>query len=147
MIVTLPDGAVVLAHGRLDLVPVERPTPPVFALYLDERWRDDPDVTWPRTMVDWPDFGVPADEAALFAAIEDLHDRARAGDTVELACYGGIGRTGTVLSCLVVAAGVADPDDAVAWVRAQYHQSAVETAEQEQLVARFAAHRAAPSAE
>jgi len=47
----------------------------------------------------------------------------------------------------VVAAGVADPDDAVAWVRARYHQSAVETAEQEQLVARFAAHRAAPSAE
>ena len=141
MIVALPDGAVVLAHGRFDIVPVERPTDPQFALYLDERWRDDPVVAWPHVVVTWPDFGLPADEPALFDTIVDVHDRARAGALVEIACYGGIGRTGTVLSCFAVAAGITDGSDAVAWVREHYHPSAVETPEQEQLVARFAATR------
>jgi hypothetical protein len=36
-----------------------------------------------------------------------------------------------------VLAGV-PADEAVAWVRRHYHRSAVETAEQEQLIARFA---------
>ena len=141
MRVTLPDGAVVLAHGRLDLVPVERPGEPAFALYLDERWRDDRAVTWPHAVVDWPDFGLPTDEAAMFAAITDLHRRAEDGELVEVACYGGIGRTGTVLSCLTVVAGIQSADDAVAWVREQYHPSAVETPEQREMVARFAAAR------
>ena len=139
MIVTLPDGAVVLAHGRLDLVAVERPAAPEFALYLDERWRGDPEVTWPHVVVDWPDFQVPTDEAETFASIVDFQRRAREGQLVELACYGGIGRTGTVLSCLAVLAGITDSDDAVAWVHAHYHPSAVETREQTELVERFAA--------
>ena len=141
MQVTLPDGAMVLAHGRLDLVPVDRPGEPEFALYLDERWRDDPVVTWPHAVVDWPDFGVPTDEAGLFASIVDLHARAQAGVMVEIACYGGIGRTGTVHGCLTVVAGIQSADDAVAWVREQYHPSAVETPEQREMVARFAAAR------
>ena len=139
MIVTLPDGAVVLAHGRLDLVPVDRSVAPEFALYFDDRWRDVPEVTWPHVIVDWPDFQLPADDAATFASIVDLHRRACAGQLVELACYGGIGRTGTVLSCLTVLAGVTEPVDAVAWVREHYHPSAVETPEQQQLIARFEA--------
>jgi protein-tyrosine phosphatase len=72
----------------------------------------------------------------FFAAVVDLHRRARAGEVVEVACYGGIGRTGTALSCLAVLAGVS-PSEAVAWVRKHYHRLAVETAEQEQLIARF----------
>jgi rhodanese/phosphatase family protein len=145
--VTLPDGAVVLAHGRLDLVPADRPALPAFALYLDERWRDDPVVAWPHVVAEWPDFGLPADEAALFATIVDLHQRARAGAIVEIACYGGIGRTGTVLSCFAVAAGIDEAVAAVAWVRAHYHGSAVETKEQEALVERFAAYLAGSSGE
>jgi hypothetical protein len=135
--VTLPDGTVVLAHGRLDLVPSERPRAPDYALYLDERWDDDPEVTWPYRIIDWEDFGLPADEAEVFAAITDLRRRAQAGELVEVACYGGVGRTGTVLGCLAVLAGV-PPSGAVAWVRRQYHPWAVETTEQQQLIARFA---------
>lgn len=137
MEVTLPDGTVVLAHGRLDLVPSERPRAPDYALYLDERWDDDPEVTWPYRIIDWEDFGLPADEAEVFAAITDLRRRAQAGELVEVACYGGVGRTGTVLGCLAVLAGV-PPSGAVAWVRRQYHPWAVETTEQQQLIARFA---------
>jgi protein-tyrosine phosphatase len=137
MQVTLPDGTVVLAHGRLDLVPSDRPGQPDFAMYLDERWRDDAHVTWCHRMIGWPDFGLPTDEAEVFTAIVDLHQRARVGELVEIACYGGLGRTGTVLGCLAVLAGVS-PSAAVGWVRDHYHPSAVETLEQEQLIARFA---------
>ncbi len=137
MRVTLPEGTTVLARGRLDLVPATRPREPDFALYLDERWRDDHDVTWPFRVVTWADFGLPADEIATFSEIADLYGRARAGELVEVACYGGVGRTGTVVACLAILAGV-DPADAVGWVRSHYHPSAIETIEQEQLIARFA---------
>ncbi|HXQ19098.1 MAG TPA: protein-tyrosine phosphatase family protein [Acidimicrobiales bacterium] len=137
MEVTLPDGTLILAQGRLDLVSSTRPRAPDFALYLDHRWGDDPRVTWPCRVVAWADFGLPVDEPDTFSAIADLHRRARAGELVEVACYGGVGRTGTVLGCLTVLAGTA-PSAALAWVRAQYHPSAVETLDQEQLIARFA---------
>jgi Protein-tyrosine phosphatase len=140
--VLLPDGTTVLAQGRLDLVPSERPRNPDFAVYLDERWLYDPQVTWPFRVIGWKDFGLPADETETFQAIVDLHRRAEAGQLVEVACYGGVGRTGTVLSCLSVLAGL-PPGDAVIWVRNHYHPSAVQTLAQEQLVARFA--RALPS--
>ena len=143
MQLTLPDGTVVLAQGRLDLVPVERPRDPDFALYLDPRWDGDPQVTWPHRLIDWPDFGLPADETDVFAAIDDLHRRAGAAELVEVACYGGVGRTGTVLACLAVLGGVPAPE-AVGWVRTHYHPSAVETAEQERLIARFAQRSGRP---
>jgi protein-tyrosine phosphatase len=135
--VTLPDGTMVLARGRLDLVDSARPRNPDFALYLDGRWEDDSQVTWLHRLIDWPDMGLPVDEPDLFAAISDLYGRARDGDLVEVACYGGVGRTGTVLGCLTILAG-GPPEEAVAWVREQYHPLAVETVEQQQLIARFA---------
>lgn len=133
--VTLPDGTVVLAQGREG--PSERPRLPDFALYLDERWRDDPQVTWNCEIVDWPDFELPADETATFAAIVDLHRRVQEGELVEIACRGGLGRTGTVLACLAVLADDA-PSDPVRWVRENYRRGAIEGAKQERLVARFA---------
>jgi protein-tyrosine phosphatase len=45
-------------------------------------------------------------------------------------CLGGSGRTGTVIACMAVLAGL-PVEQAVAWVRAGYRPSAVETAEQE----------------
>jgi hypothetical protein len=135
--VRLPDGTEVMAQGRLDLVPSERPRQPDFALYLDSRWGDDPSVTWPHRLVDWPDFGLPIDEQAAFGDFSDLYCRARAGELVEVACYGGAGRTGTVLGCLAVLAGI-PASQSVAWVRRHYHPSAVETPEQVGLIERFA---------
>ena len=137
MEVRLSEGTVILAQGRLDLVPAERPRDPDFALYLDRRWDDDPAVTWPHRIIGWEDFGLPVDETDVFASIGDLYRRARTIELAEIACYGGVGRTGTVLGCLSILAGVA-PSEAVAWVRSHYHPSAVETEEQRQLIARFA---------
>src|SRR5690606_25182923 len=74
--------------------------------------------------VGWPAFGWPASPEDAVAALREAHARAAAG-RVEVACAGGIGRTGTALAVLAVLGGVA-PDDAVGWVRAHYHPRAVE---------------------
>jgi hypothetical protein len=94
---TLPDGTVILAQGRLDLVPSQRPREPDFAIYLDERWRNDPQVTWPFRIIGWEDFGLPVDEPEIFTAIVDLYRRARSGELVEVACHGGVGPTRSAL--------------------------------------------------
>jgi hypothetical protein len=104
-----------------------------FGLYLDPRWAP----TWPAALIDWPDFGLPPDGARAAAQIRAAFARAREGQLVEIGCIGGLGRTGTVLACMAVLAGV-DPPDAVAWVREHYRPEAVETPEQEHWVAWFA---------
>lgn len=104
-----------------------------FGLYMDARWAP----TWPAELVDWQDFGLPRDPATAAATIRDAFARARAGERVEVGCVGGLGRTGTVLACMAVLAGV-PAADAVGWVRRNYHVRAVETPEQEEFVLRFA---------
>ena len=69
---------------------------------------------------------MPTDQDDALAALAEAHRRAYAGERVEVACRGGVGRTGTALAALVVLDGLA-PDGAVAWVRAGYHRRAVET--------------------
>jgi protein-tyrosine phosphatase len=128
----LPDGTAVTAVSFLGDTPYDRDRPPVFGLYLDERW----DPPWPHEQVDWPDFGLPPDTARLRGALVDLLDRARAGDPVELGCLGGHGRTGTALACLAVLTG-APAGDAVDWVRAHYCSKAVETDGQREFVEAF----------
>lgn len=133
MEVVFPDGTVV--RGSSLASRDENATWRTFGLYLDERWRP----TWPAVVVAWEDFGLPQapDEAA--AAIQSAFGRAASGEQVEVGCFGGIGRTGTVLACMAVLAGVT-PAHAVSWVRSHYHPSAVETAEQASWVAWFAEH-------
>jgi len=77
-------------------------------------------------------------------AMDDILDeieRARATTDVAVACMGGVGRTGTVAACALVAAGWS-ADEAIAQVRRVRHPTAVETAEQEAFVEAFARHRA-----
>lgn len=137
MLVTFPDDTAVLAQGRLGLVPSIRNRNPDFAVYLDERWASDLRVSWPYRMIAWPDFGLPVDERNLFGVIVDVYARATNGELVEIACYGGLGRTGTLLSCLAICAGV-QRNEAVDWVRAHYDERAVETSQQVELIERFA---------
>lgn len=130
---TLPDGTRIRALSiseRNDSDPTRD-----FGLYLDERW----EPTWPAELVAWPDFGLPTDPELAAAQIERAFERARGGETVEIGCLGGLGRTGTVVACLAVLAGV-EPSEAVAWVRSNYRPGAVESADQEQWVEWFAGH-------
>ena len=81
------------------------------------------------------DFGRPANADTLRTLVGDLLARLRAGQTIYLHCFAGLGRTGTVLACLLKAAGAAD--DPVALVRTIYDARALETEEQQQFTRAF----------
>jgi len=130
--VVLPDGTSVTAVSFDPLAPYAREHPPHFGLYLDAAWAP----PWPHEHVAWPDFGVPEDPTELQHGLGTLWDRAHRGESVELGCLGGHGRTGTALACLAVLAGH-PADDAVRWVRQAYCPGAVETAAQESFVRRW----------
>jgi hypothetical protein len=135
--IQLPDGAWVRGRGLRRAMP-DGPTPE-FGLYLGSqrlRSRHDDALNWPHHWIDWPDFWLPRDSADAIDRIRALHGEALSGRLVEVACGGGVGRTGTVISCLAVLAGVA-AGDAVAWTRANYHPQAVETPWQRRWVAAF----------
>ena len=128
--VEFPDGVRVRGRG------LGRPRPdesePDFGLYLGTsrlRRKHGGGITW-------PDFLLPTKPAEARRKIRDLHERAKT-QTVEVACYGGAGRTGTVMACLAILSGV-PAEDAVAWVREHYHERAVETPWQRGWVKRFA---------
>jgi len=82
-----------------------------------------------------PDLGRPANADALSAFLDDLLLRLRRRETIYLHCFAGIGRTGTVLACLLKAAGAAG--DPVRLVRAIYDARAVETEEQQRFARAF----------
>jgi hypothetical protein len=135
--VRLPDGTWV--RGRGLRTPAPAGPAPDFGLYLGSRrlWlRHRVALGWPQRWIEWPDFGLPADRELAVGHIRALHERARAGERVEVACGGGVGRTGTVVACLAVLAGV-PPVEAVGWARANYHAKAVETPWQRAWVSRF----------
>jgi Protein-tyrosine phosphatase len=116
-LVTLPGGARV--RGRRLGDPA---SPADFALVLAAG----PVPPWPSRRVRWPDFRAPSDPADALDALREAHRRAHAGQRVEVACRGGVGRTGTALAALAVLDGLA-ADQAVGWVRAGWHRRAVET--------------------
>lgn len=73
----------------------------------------------------WPDFWLPTDRAAAIRALLETWRRAE-HERVEVACGGGIGRTGTALAALAMIDGM-NADDAIGLVRREYHPRAVET--------------------
>jgi len=116
-LVTLPSGARV--RGRRLGDPA---SPADFGLVLAHG----PVPAWPHRRIRWPDFWIPADGDDALAALRGALRRAHAGERVEVACHGGVGRTGTALAALAIFDGLA-PREAVAWVRGSYHPRAVET--------------------
>ncbi len=125
--VVLPGGA--LVRGRR--VSDEPASPADFALLL----APGPAPAWAYRRVRWPDFLLPLDRADALDALGETLRRAHAGERVEVACAGGIGRTGTALAALAVLDGL-PAADAVAWVREHYHPRAVETPWQRRWVRR-----------
>jgi hypothetical protein len=134
--IQLPDGGWVRGRGLRNPAP-DGPAPE-FGLYLGSgKLRAAHSFDWAHEWVEWPDFLLPKDSTAALRRIQDLHTRALAGERVEVACGGGIGRTGTVIASLAVLGGVAAAD-AVAWTRANYHPRAVETPWQRRWIVRNA---------
>jgi len=87
-----------------------------------------------------PDFGAPPDTLALSVFLDDLLRRLRNRETVYLHCFAGLGRTGTVLACLLKVAGAVD--DPVPLVRAVYDPRALESEAQQRFARAFSPRRA-----
>lgn len=130
-VLRLPSGRALRGRG------LRRPPPdapyPNFALYLLGH-RPAP-VPWDARWIRWPDFGLPADRRDAQEALREAWCRS-ASERVEVACGGGMGRTGTALACIAVLDGLPS-GQAVAFVRDHYDQRAVETPWQRRYVRRF----------
>jgi Protein-tyrosine phosphatase len=127
----LPSGKLVRGRGLRHPLP-DGPIPAFGVYLLGQR---PPAVPWESRWLRWPDFSLPADEAAVLPTLTEAWERA-ATERVEIACAGGHGRTGTALACLAILDGVS-PTEAVAFVRANYDSHAVETPGQRRYVARW----------
>jgi ADP-ribosylglycohydrolase len=76
---------------------------------------------------------VPANRDAFRALLDDVRRRIERGQSVVVACRGGLGRTGTVVACLLRDGGL-DARAAIALTRASRHDT-IESASQEAFVA------------
>lgn len=73
-----------------------------YGLYLDAAWRP----TWKADVVAWEDRGLPTRYETAAEQIWCAFRRAKRGERVEIGCKAGLGRTGTVLACMAILAGV-----------------------------------------
>ena len=74
-------------------------------------------IPWQQIMFPIVDFGVPADLDKFWELIQSISAALRAGENVLVHCAAGIGRTGTVASCVLTALGMT-PEAASAQVQA-----------------------------
>ena len=101
--ISLPDG--VWVRGRGLRRPARAGVAPDYGLYLGGgrlRRAHDQGITWTHEWIDWPDFLLPRDREQAIGRIRALHEQARAGRRVEVACGGGVGRTGTVIALCAI---------------------------------------------
>jgi hypothetical protein len=127
-VLELPDGRRIRGRGLRD--PQPEGLAPELGLYLVAR--DPGPFPWPHRWVQWPDFRPPASTPDALDALAEAFRHA-ASARVEVACHGGVGRTGTALAAIAVMAGIPSTE-AVAWVRERYHPHAVETPRQRRWV-------------
>jgi protein-tyrosine phosphatase len=84
------------------------------------------------------DMGVPreAESEGFEAFVGDVVQRMKQGQNVVIHCRGGVGRTGTLAACVLVALGRHSADEAIAAVR-EARKGTVQTREQEDFVRLF----------
>lgn len=123
-IVKFPDGRRIRGRGLRQPLPSGQV--PEFAVYLLAR--DPGPFDWEHRWVRWSDFRTPACTTAAICALRDAYERSPM-ERVEIACRGGVGRTGTALAAIAVLSGVPRAE-AVAWVRREYNERAAETPRQ-----------------
>lgn len=84
------------------------------------------------------DMNVPKEAEAqeYEALIREIVERMRQGKNVVVHCRGGLGRTGTVAACVLVALGRHTANDAIKAVR-KARRKTIQTYDQEEFVRRF----------
>ena len=131
---TFPNGVSVNASSMNNQRKADEVIPD-FGLYLDWGWKPE----WRAEVIAWPDFGLPYNGEAAVDAIIEMYERAEKGWVVEVGCIGGHGRTGTVLACMGVLAGL-EPKESIKYVHKNYCHEAIEGAKQEWWVEWFDAY-------
>ncbi len=92
----------------------------------------------------WDDMGT-LEQDLLESLVDEAHAALERGDTVEVGCIGGHGRTGTFLAALLVKVERLDGDEAVKRVKDAYCSEAVETPGQRGMVRSLATALASES--
>ena len=90
---------------------------------------------YPAVILDWPDMGTPR-KRELALAIAWTRRYLDAGKSVEVACIGGHGRTGTFIGCVLREYGF-KAEVAIKIVREVVCKKCIETAPQEKLIAEW----------
>lgn len=127
----LPSGSVVRGRALRDPMP-DGPSPDL-GVYL--QGKDPGGFDWDSRWVRWPDFWLPSNSAGLEGVLREALRRC-ATERVEIACTGGVGRTGTALACLVALDGMPG-SAAVDYVRRNYSHRAMETPWQKRFARTF----------
>ena len=120
-VLRLPSGSLIRGRALRDSMP-DGPLPDL-GVYL--QGRDPGAFDWDSRWIRWPDFWLPSDSNQLRGLLREVLRRC-ATERVEIACTGGVGRTGTALACLVALDGMPG-DAAVDYVRRHYSPRAMET--------------------
>lgn len=129
--VVLPSGRVVLGRALSKPRPLQRD--PELGIYLS--FRPPRDTPWDSRWIQWADFWIPSSRPDAYASLTEAW-KLSAAERVEVACRGGIGRTGTALAVLAVLDGI-EPRAAIKYIRENYHPRAVETPWQRRWVTRL----------
>ncbi|MCZ4517972.1 protein-tyrosine phosphatase family protein [Rhodococcus ruber] len=130
-VLRLPSGS--LVRGRALRDPMPGGPRPALGVYL--QGRDPGGFDWDSRWVRWPDFWLPSDSKELAVVLREALRRSTT-EKVEIACTGGVGRTGTALACLVALDGVPG-NAAIDYVRRHYSQRAMETPWQKRFAKTF----------
>ncbi len=89
------------------------------------------------------DMDVPRDVPAFGGTLDAIDERLAAGQTVVVACRGGLGRTGTLVACLLRDGGLG-PDEAIALTR-EARPDTIERGSQLQFVRRWQRRKETPA--
>ncbi|OZC81537.1 phosphatase [Rhodococcus sp. 06-418-5] len=130
-VLQLPSGSLVRGRALRDSMP-GGPRPD-FGVYL--QGKDPGEFDWDSRWVRWPDFWLPSDSKELEVRLREVLRRCET-ERVEIACTGGVGRTGTALACLVALDGMPG-SAAIDYVRSNYSDRAIETPWQKRFARKF----------
>lgn len=152
--IALEEGLTILASGWMDRPFSQeawaKSVHPDVGVYLDNAWAVDRYFVTPNVdltfeedtqtvILPWDDYSTPESMRRFETTLKWLFARLHEGLVAEVGCLASHGRTGTILSCMLVMQGLT-PEAAIRRVRESHCRKAVENHSQREWVRAFSAH-------